>query len=107
MMAQYCCGSGITNKLFCKCFLQCINVYIKKVKLINQDCLPILMLLYVMLYTTLACLVLFVCIMLLFFHLFLQMLSVFMLCLGLLSHSLFISYVNLHQAQCFYSDGFS
>ena len=21
MMVQYCCGSGITNKLFCKCFL--------------------------------------------------------------------------------------
>ena len=21
MMVQYCCGSGSTNKLFCKCFL--------------------------------------------------------------------------------------
>ena len=36
-----------------------------------------------------------------FFHLFLQMLFVFMLCLGLLSHSLFISYANLHHAQRF------
>ena len=29
------------------------------------------------------------------------MLFVFMLCLGLLSHSLFISCVDLHHAQCF------
>ena len=36
-----------------------------------------------------------------FFHLFLQMLFVFMFCLGLLSHSLFISCVGLHHAQCF------
>ena len=36
-----------------------------------------------------------------FFHLFLQMLFVFMLYLGLLSHGLFISCVNLHDAQCF------
>ena len=34
-------------------------MYIKKVKLINQDCLPILMLLYVMLYIVLAYLMLF------------------------------------------------
>ena len=34
-------------------------MYIKKVKLINQDCLPILMLLYVMLYIILAYLMLF------------------------------------------------
>ena len=39
---------------------------IKKVKLINHDCLPILMLLYIMLYIVLAYLMLFVCIMLLF-----------------------------------------
>ena len=38
---------------------KCINVYIKKVKLINQDCLPILMLLYIMLYIMLAYLMLF------------------------------------------------
>ena len=39
--------------------LKCINVYKKKVKLIKHDCLPILMLLYIMLYTVLACLMLF------------------------------------------------
>ena len=38
---------------------KCINVYIKKVKLINQDCLTILMLLYIMLYIMLAYLMLF------------------------------------------------
>ena len=36
---------------------KCINVY-KKVKLINHDCLPILMLLYIMLYIMLAYLML-------------------------------------------------
>ena len=47
-------------------------MYLKKVKLINHDCLPILMLLYIMLYIVLAYLMLFaalsntVCIMLLF-----------------------------------------
>ena len=25
MMVQYCCGSGSTNKLFCKCFLQSVR----------------------------------------------------------------------------------
>ena len=45
---------------------KCINVYLKKVKLINHDCLPILALLYIMLYIVLAYLMLFVCIMLLF-----------------------------------------
>ena len=34
-------------------------------------------------------------------HLFLQMLFIFMFCLGLLTHSLFISCINLHHAQCF------
>ena len=38
--------------------LKCINVY-KKFKLINHDCLPILMLLYIMLYVMLAYLMLF------------------------------------------------
>ena len=39
---------------------KCINVYLKlKFKLINHDCLPILMLLYVMLYIMLAYLMLF------------------------------------------------
>ena len=72
------------------------------------------MLLHIMLLIMLAYLMLFAalsnavfCIMLLFFHLFLQILFVFMLCLGLLSHSLFISCVDLHHAQCFLSVGFS
>ena len=40
--------------------LKCINVCKKKkVKLINHDCLPILVLLYIMLYLMLACLMLF------------------------------------------------
>ena len=39
-------------------FIKYINVY-KKVKLINHDCLPILMLLYIMLYLMLAYLMLF------------------------------------------------
>ena len=42
---------------------KCINVYIKNriktVKLINHDCLPILMLLYIMLYIMFAYLMLF------------------------------------------------
>ena len=38
---------------------KCINVHVNKVKLINQDCLPILMLLYIMLYIMLAYLMLF------------------------------------------------
>ena len=41
---------------------KCINVYLKKkkkVKLINHDCLPILMLVYIMLYIVLAYLMLF------------------------------------------------
>ena len=47
----------------CHCFvdglsLKCINVY-KKVKLINHDCLPILMPLYILLYVMLAYLMLF------------------------------------------------
>ena len=83
-------------------------MYIKNVKLINQDCLPILVLLYIMLYIMLAYLMLFatlsnaVCLYdASFFHLFLQMPFVFMPCLGLLPHSLFISCVDLHHAQCF------
>ena len=83
---------------------------IKKVKLINHDCLPILMLCivlaYLMLYIVLAYLMLFaalsnaVC---LYNASFLPMISafVFFLCLCLLTHSLFISCINLHHAQCF------
>ena len=66
------------------------------------------MLLHIMLYIMLAYLILFaalsnaVCLHnASFLHLFLKMLFVFMLCLGLLLHSLFISCVNLHRAQYF------
>ena len=87
-------------------------MYIKKSELINHDYLHILMLLYIMLCIMLAYLMLFdalcnaVCLhnaslFSFFCHLFLQMLFVFMLCLGLLTHSLLISCVNLHHAQCF------
>ena len=64
---------------------------IKKVKLINHDCLPILMLLYIMLYIMLAYLMLFaalcnaVCLDDAFFffcYRFLQTLFVIMICLG-------------------------
>ena len=49
---------------FLKNALMCIEI--KKVKLINHDCLPILMHMYIVLYIMLAYLMLFVCIMLLF-----------------------------------------
>ena len=86
-------------------FLKYALMCIKKVKLINHDCQPILMPLYIML----ACLMLLaalsnaVCLYIVFFcHLYLQMLFVCMPCLGLLTHSLFISSIILHNAQCFY-----
>ena len=41
-------------------FLKNALMCIKKVKLINHDCLPILMLLYIMLYIVLACLMLYI-----------------------------------------------
>ena len=79
-----------------------------KVKLNNHDCLPILMQLYIMLCIMLAYLMLFatlsnaVCLYNAFFLLLiLQLLFVFMLCLGLLTHSLFTSSMILHHAQCF------
>ena len=83
-------------------------IIIKKVKLINHDCLPILMLLYIMLYIMLAYLMLFsalsnaVC---LYNALFLLLIfanaSCFMICLGLMTYSLFISSMIFHHAQCF------
>ena len=79
-------------------------MYIIIVKLINHDCLPILMLLYVMLYIMLAYLMLLaalcnaVC---LYNAHFLSLIFVFILCLGFLTHSLFISNIILHHAQCF------
>ena len=80
----------------------CMN----KVKLINHDCLPILMLLYIMLayLMSFAALSNFVCLYNAFFPFaidFLQMLFVFMPCLGLLTHSLFISSMIFHHAQFF------
>ena len=87
---------------------------IKKVRLINHDCLPILTLLYIMLYIALAYLMLFaalsnaVC---LYNASSLPMISaiafILMFCLGLLTHSLFISCINLHHAQLFWTVGFS
>ena len=80
-------------------------MYKKKVKLINHDCLTILMLLYIMLYIVLAYLMLYIVLaylMLLaalsnavclhnalFCISFLQFLFIFMFCLGLLTHSFF------------------
>ena len=87
--------------------LQNALMCIKKVKLINHDCLPILMLLYIMLYIVLAYLMLlaalsnaFACIMLSLLLIFANAFC-FMLCLGLLTHSLFISGMIVHHAQCF------
>ena len=86
----------------------CIKV--KKDKLINHDCLPILILYYTMLYVMLAYLMLFaalsnaVCLHNVFFFFFIlifEIIFVFMLCLGLLTHSLFISSMILHHALCF------
>ena len=77
----------------------------KKIKVINHDCLPILMLLYIMLayLMLLAALCNAVCLHNGFFfcYLFLQMLFVIMLCLGLLTHSFFISSMIFHHAQYF------
>ena len=84
-------------------------MYIKKAKLVYHDCLHILRLLYIMLYVMLAYLMLFaalsnaVCLYNAFFFLLLIFANAFcfMLCLGLLTHSLFISGVILHHVQCF------
>ena len=83
--------------------LMCI---IKKVSLINHDCLPILMLLYTMLCTVLAYLML--CVVLA--YLMLAALSnadclynAFVSCFVLvfLTHSLLISNMIFHHAQCY------
>ena len=95
-------------------FLKNALMCIKKVKLNNHDCLPILVLLYIILYVMLAYLMLFAalsnavcldnafCVLLILANAFW-----FMLCLGLLTHSLFISSMIFHHAQCFSSAGFS
>ena len=78
-------------------------MYKKKVKLIIHDCLPILMLLYIML----AYLMLFaalsngVCLHNAFFPIDFCKFFLFSCCLGLLTHSLFISSMILHHALCF------
>ena len=81
----------------------------KKVELINHDCLPILLLSYIMLYIMLAYLLLLaalcnaVCLynalFLLFLLLIFQMLFVFVLCLGVLTHTLFTSSMTFHHEQ--------
>ena len=94
-------------------FLKNALICIKKVKLINHDCLPILMLLYIMLYIMLVYLMLFtalfnaVCLYnAYFFHWLLQMRFVLMHCLGSLTHFFLILNIILHHAQCFKSIGF-
>ena len=84
-------------------FLKNASMCRKIVKLINHGCLPILVLLYIMLYIMLAYLMLFaalsnaVCL----HNAFFANAFVFMLCLGLLTHSLLISSMIFHHAQCF------
>ena len=98
-------------------FLKNALMCTKKVKLINHDYLPILTLLYIMLYIVLAYLMLYIVLayLLLFAALsnavrlynssFLPIISAnaffFMFCLGLLTHKLLISCIYLHHAQCF------
>ena len=90
--------------VFPKNALMCI----KKVKLINHDCLPILMLLYIMLHIILAYLMLLaalsyaVCLHNAFFLLLIFANAFcFMHCLSLLIHSLFISSLIFHHARWF------
>ena len=86
---------------FLKNAFLCIKI---KIKLINHYCLPILSLLHIMPYIMLAYLMLFVALSnaaCLYIASLLQMLFVFMLCLGLLTNSLFISSIILHHSQCF------
>ena len=85
-------------------FLKNALMCTQKVKLINHDCLPILMLLYIML----AYLMLFSALSnaVFLYNAFFQPLIFanafcFMLCLGLLTHRLFISSMNFYHAQRF------
>ena len=97
--------------VFVKNALMCI-INTKKVKLINHDCLPILMLLYIMLYVLFAYSMLFaalcnaVCLynahpFFLFLLLIFANAFCYHFCLDLLTHSLFISSMIFHHAQCF------
>ena len=78
----------------------------KKVKLINHDCQPILVLLQIVLYIMLAYLMLVaalsnaVCAML-FLLLNFSNAFCFMICLCSLTYSLFISSMIFHHARCF------
>ena len=58
-------------------FLKNALMCIKKVKLINQDCLPILMLLYIMLYIVLAYLMLYIVLAYLMLYIVLSYLMLF------------------------------
>ena len=83
-------------------FLKNALMCMKKVKLINYECLSILML-----YIMLAYLMLFaalsnaVCLYNAFLLLILANAFCFTICLGLLTHNLFISSMIFHHAQCF------
>ena len=78
-------------------FLKNASMCAKKVKLFNHDCLPILILLHIMQYIMFAALSNSACL----YNIFLQKLFVFMLCIGLLTCSLFTSSMIIHHAQCF------
>ena len=81
----------------------------KKVKLINHDCLPISMLLYILPYLMLAYLTLFSALSnavslyntFIFLPLHFANAFCFHALSGLLTHSLFNSIITLHHAQCF------
>ena len=75
---------------------------IKKVKLINHDCLPILMLLYGMLYIMLAYSMLFVCIKFVLF-IFLPLIFANAFCFHALSWFIntYVVYFKYYFAQCF------
>ena len=98
----------LKNEWMCILGKETINV-----KLINHDCLPIIMLMYTMLYILFAYLMLFaalsnvVCLHSAFFAIDFCKYFFFLLSNGLLIHILFISCINLHHAPCLWSVGVS
>ena len=81
--------------------LKNVLMCIQKVKLINHDCLPLLMLLYIMLSYLMLLAALFnaVCL----YNAFFLLLLIFANALSwLLTHSLFISSMIFHHVQCFF-----
>ena len=80
--------------VFRKNAFMCTKKRRKNIKLINHDCEPILMVLYIMIayLMLLAALSNAACMYNAFFKVF---------CLGLLTHSLFISSMIFHHTQCF------